>query len=103
MVFPFCFSCRTGGSCRSGPPRRSAGYLAAAGDAVGESPEGGYLHERVALVEGDGDGDGDVGEGPAVVGPERGVPQPGGLGLVQLVADHPHRLLVDSFLAGFDV
>jgi len=25
MVFLFWFSCRTGGSCRSGPPRRSAG------------------------------------------------------------------------------
>jgi hypothetical protein len=99
MVFPFWFSCRTGGSCRSGPPRRSAGYIAAAGDAVGESPEGGYL-QWVALVEGFVDGD--VGEGPAVVEPERGVPQPGGLGLVQLVVDHPHQLLVDSFLAGFD-
>jgi hypothetical protein len=37
------------------------GSLAAAGDAVGESPEGGYLRQRVALVEGFVDGD--VGEG----------------------------------------
>jgi hypothetical protein len=28
-----------------------------AGDAVGESPEGGYLQQRVALVEGFVDGD----------------------------------------------
>jgi hypothetical protein len=50
----------------------------------------------------EGFADGDVGEGPAVVEPERGVPQPGGLGLVQVVAGHPHQLLVDCFLAGFD-
>ena len=99
-MFPFWFSCRQAVAADRVRLGGLRGYLAAAGDAVGESPEGGYLQQRAALVEGFVDGD--VGEGPAVVEPERGVPQPGGLGLVQLVVDHPHRLLVDFFLAGFD-
>jgi hypothetical protein len=77
------------------------GYLAAAGDAVGESPEGRYLQQRVAVA--GGFVEGDVDEGPAVVEPERGIPQPGGLGLVQLVVDRPHQLLVDCSWPGLTV
>jgi hypothetical protein len=47
--------------------------------------------------------EGDVDEGPAVVEPERGIPQPGGLGLVQLVVDRPHQLLVDCSWPGLTV
>jgi hypothetical protein len=57
MVFPFWFSCRQAVAAdlvRLGGLR---GYLAAAGDAVGESPEGGYLQQRVALAEGFVNGD----------------------------------------------